>query len=140
MRGGGRLHTGAFRTIMARTFRVHSSESQQDRFLNWGKYETGQPGSSVTLKMEDITWRCELCGVLVKRKKKLKQKCWMETRGHKGTFSASAPWPRVKFHLHWINLIATCFSKSPPRAIFIGSTFNGKIVLNISKCCNVCLT
>lgn len=112
---------GAFRTIMARTFRVHSSESRQDRFLTWEKYEKRQTGSSVTLKMEDVTWRCELCRVLVRKKTKKKgEKGWVETKGYKGTFSASAPapWPRIKFHLHWINLIATYFSKSPPRAIF----------------------
>lgn len=121
---------GAFRTIMARTFRVHSSESQQDRFLTREKYDKRQSGSSVTLKMDDVTWRCELCGMLVKKKKKPPgEKCWVETKGHTGTFSASASalWPGIKFHLHWINLIANIlyFSKSPPRAIFIGSTFNG---------------
>lgn len=51
---------GAFRTIMARTFRVHSPKRRGDRFLTWEKSEKRQPGSSVTLKMEDAYWRCEL--------------------------------------------------------------------------------
>lgn len=70
---------GAFRTIMARTFRVHSPESQHDRFLTWEKYEKRQPGSSVTLKIEDVTWRCK------KKKKKLGE-CWVETKGIKKHF------------------------------------------------------
>lgn len=82
----------------------------------------GQPGSFVKLETEDVTWTCELCRVL---EKKLGQKCWVEAKRQKWTFSASAPWPQIKFHLHWMNLIALYFSKSTPRAIFIGSTFNG---------------
>lgn len=46
-------------------------------------------------------------------------------RGARRHISSSALWKQIKFHLHWINLIATHYSKSPPQKIFIGSTFNG---------------
>lgn len=104
--GGGRLHMGAFRTIMARTFRVHSSESRQDRFLTFEKYEKRQTGSSVTLKMEDVTWRCELCRVLVRKKTNKKKK--LGKRGgwrQRGTKEHFQPQPQ---HLgHESNFICT---------------------------------
>lgn len=68
---------GAFRTIMARTFKVHSSKRRRDRFLTWEKYENRQPGSSGTLKTEDAYWRCKL-GVGGSGVDKIK---WGETDG-----------------------------------------------------------